>query len=163
MAIRPDLRVGDADRERAASALREHYVAGRLNQEEFQERLDATFAAKTERDLTVIAQDLPGGLTTAPPPAATSRAHRGGAGHGESRAVDHGQSTQRQARRPRRALLGTLGAALASWLILTSVVLVWLPGFPVPGRIAIFVAIFALIRRLFRRIARGPGIPRRPF
>lgn len=53
------LRIGDADREAAAAALREHFAQGRLTLEEFQHRLAAVFAAKTDRDLARICADLP--------------------------------------------------------------------------------------------------------
>src|SRR3989442_1320300 len=59
MAAASDLRIGDADREAAAGALREHFAHGRLTLEEFQHRLELVFAAKTDRDLAAITRDLP--------------------------------------------------------------------------------------------------------
>jgi hypothetical protein len=56
----PQLRASDSDRDRVASMLREHHAAGRLTADEFQERLDATFAAKTLGDLDKLMADLPG-------------------------------------------------------------------------------------------------------
>ncbi|HET9897992.1 MAG TPA: DUF1707 domain-containing protein [Streptosporangiaceae bacterium] len=53
------IRIGDADREATATSLREHFSHGRLTMEEFQERLDATFAAKTDVDLAKVTEDLP--------------------------------------------------------------------------------------------------------
>ena len=44
----PKIRCGDADRERTAALLREHHAAGRLTAEEFHERLDKAYAAKTQ-------------------------------------------------------------------------------------------------------------------
>jgi Domain of unknown function (DUF1707) len=41
MATRPDMRIGDADREATVASLREHYATGRLSLEEFNQRLDA--------------------------------------------------------------------------------------------------------------------------
>ncbi|GAA0912450.1 DUF1707 domain-containing protein [Nonomuraea longicatena] len=55
-----DLRIGDAEREQTTASLREHYAQGRLTPEELDERLDATLAAKTFRDLDSITADLPG-------------------------------------------------------------------------------------------------------
>jgi Domain of unknown function (DUF1707) len=49
----------DADRDRVASALREHLAADRLTIEEFDERLDRAFAAKTLGDLEQVVADLP--------------------------------------------------------------------------------------------------------
>ncbi|MDR2984625.1 MAG: DUF1707 domain-containing protein [Nocardiopsaceae bacterium] len=64
------LRIGDADREAAAEALREHFAQGRLTMEEFGHRLELIFAAKTDRDLAAITADLP---PAALPPTAESR------------------------------------------------------------------------------------------
>jgi hypothetical protein len=55
----PKLRASDADRDRAASLLREHHAAGRLTAEEFSERLDAAYAAKTLGDISELLADLP--------------------------------------------------------------------------------------------------------
>ena len=59
MATTSGLRIGDADREAAAAALREHFAQGRLTMDEFQHRLEFVFAAKTDRDLAAITRDLP--------------------------------------------------------------------------------------------------------
>jgi hypothetical protein len=55
----PDLRVSDSDRERAAAALSAHYAAGRLNDAELDERLNAVYAALTESEVKAILADLP--------------------------------------------------------------------------------------------------------
>ena len=54
-----DLRVSDADRDRALAALSEHYQAGRLTLEEFEERSEQTLKSKTARELTGLFTDLP--------------------------------------------------------------------------------------------------------
>lgn len=54
------IRASDADRNRSAAALSTHYAAGRLTLEEFQERLDQAYAAKTLGDLDDLMTDLPG-------------------------------------------------------------------------------------------------------
>lgn len=59
MAHDPQLRVSDEDRDRAAALLREHHALGRLTAEEFSERLDKTFAAKTIGDMDPLLRDLP--------------------------------------------------------------------------------------------------------
>jgi Domain of unknown function (DUF1707) len=56
----PNLRASDADREATADRLREHHTDGRLDQDEFQERLDKCFAAKTVGELAELTRDLPG-------------------------------------------------------------------------------------------------------
>jgi hypothetical protein len=55
----PNLRASDADREAMADRLRKHHTDGRLDQDEFQERLDRCFAAKTVGELTELTRDLP--------------------------------------------------------------------------------------------------------
>jgi hypothetical protein len=60
-----DLRVGDADRDRAVTELSGHFQAGRLTLEEFDERSDQALKAKTARDLTGLFTDLPSGPATA--------------------------------------------------------------------------------------------------
>jgi len=55
----PNLRASDADRERTVSLLREHHAEGRLDMEEFHERLNAAYAAKTLGDLNALLADLP--------------------------------------------------------------------------------------------------------
>jgi hypothetical protein len=56
----PNLRASDADREATADRLREHHTDGRIDPEEFQERLDRCFAAKTLGELADLTRDLPG-------------------------------------------------------------------------------------------------------
>jgi Domain of unknown function (DUF1707) len=53
------LRAGDRDRDAVGEILREHHVAGRLDAEEFQERLDRCYAAKTYTELDDLVADLP--------------------------------------------------------------------------------------------------------
>lgn len=52
-------RVSDADRDRVAEFLREAAAVGRLDHEELEERLEATFSAKVYADLTPLVIDLP--------------------------------------------------------------------------------------------------------
>ena len=56
----PRIRASDADRDRTAALLREHHAEGRLTAEEFNERLDQAYAAKTVGDLDRLLADLPG-------------------------------------------------------------------------------------------------------
>jgi len=71
----PLVRIGTAEREAAASALSEHFAAGRLDQDELEERLDRAYAAKTGADLEPLFQDLP--RPAAPMPAEPVRAPGG--------------------------------------------------------------------------------------
>jgi hypothetical protein len=62
----PDLRASDADREQVAGILRDALAEGRLDMEEFEERLDATYKARTYGELTPITRDLPAAGVTVP-------------------------------------------------------------------------------------------------
>ena len=55
----PRIRASDDDRERTVTLLREHHAAGRLTVEEFNERMDKAYAAKTLGDLDALMADLP--------------------------------------------------------------------------------------------------------
>ena len=59
MAETEHLRASDLDREQAAEALREHFAAGRLDGGEFEERLQAIYAARTRGELDALSADLP--------------------------------------------------------------------------------------------------------
>ena len=54
----PDLRLSDADRDDAIARLSEHYAAGRLDKDEFDERSDAVWTARTGADLAPVFADL---------------------------------------------------------------------------------------------------------
>jgi Domain of unknown function (DUF1707) len=54
-----DLRVSDAERTEVADLLSQHYGDGRLDQAEFDQRLDQAMHAKTYRDLSGLFDDLP--------------------------------------------------------------------------------------------------------
>ena len=54
------LRVGDSEREAVAGILRAQYVAGRLDSDEFEQRLERCLAAKTYADLDTLLADFPG-------------------------------------------------------------------------------------------------------
>jgi hypothetical protein len=55
----PRMRIADSDRERAMADLAGHYAEGRLEHEEYDERLDAIWTARTRADLAVLFSDLP--------------------------------------------------------------------------------------------------------
>ena len=70
---RGDLRVSDADRDRAVAELSEHFQAGRLTQEEFEDRSGRALQARTGNELSELFTDLPQGQAGAGlPPAAVS-------------------------------------------------------------------------------------------
>ena len=68
-----DIRVGDAERDQAAVVLGDHYAAGRLDHDEYAERLDAIWTARTRADLAVIFHDLPRPVQPPPPVPAPRR------------------------------------------------------------------------------------------
>jgi Domain of unknown function (DUF1707) len=162
MATQPSLRIGDRERDAVAAELQEHFAHGRLTIEEFNERLDAVFAAKTQSDLSRIISDLPHARSAGAPLPSSRSAGRaqlvsrpgdapssGWAGYDWS-----GGDWSGRARRPRRhrlAALATLLAALASWLIVMDYFTTSL-RFPLPGRIGLLIGIFAIIRGLLRRV-----------
>lgn len=53
------MRASDRDRDRTAEQLREHHAAGRLDAEEFADRLDKVYQARTIGDLDELTADLP--------------------------------------------------------------------------------------------------------
>ena len=53
------LRISDADREAAVDLLSEQYAVGRLSKDEFDERSDAVWSARTRGDLAPLFADLP--------------------------------------------------------------------------------------------------------
>jgi hypothetical protein len=120
MASDPRIRASDDDRDRTASLLREHHAAGRLDAEEFNERLDQTFAAKTVGELDGLLSDLPSidlyrlpdhGLPRRPPvPGASS--------HAEALAAAAG------AARPHGRFSPAWQAAWGSWLSVSAVLIV---------------------------------------
>jgi hypothetical protein len=140
MATGPDLRIGDAEREAAAAGLREHYAQGRLTLEEFNQRLDTVFKATTQRHLNQVTQDLPRATAPSAPLAVVGAS--GYSGEGQDEQWGH-------QRRSRFGVFPLIIAALGAWLVLFDLNL---RMFPWPGKLAIFLAIFAAIRGVLRRV-----------
>ena len=61
-----DVRVGDRERESAQAALAEHLTAGRLDLDEYTQRVDRCLAARTRRELLALFDDLPEPLPDLP-------------------------------------------------------------------------------------------------
>ena len=53
-----DLRVSDAERQATADQLKAHFTAGRLDMDEYDERLQRALSARTGRDLHDLVRDL---------------------------------------------------------------------------------------------------------
>ena len=58
-ALTPGMRASDEDRERVVAELRDHAVAGRLDTDEFEQRLQVAYAARTTDELQALRRDLP--------------------------------------------------------------------------------------------------------
>jgi hypothetical protein len=122
----PKIRASDADRDRTAALLREHHAAGRLDLEEFNERLDKAYAAKTVGELDALMADLPA-IDLYQLPDASMRRGRGGGSGG-------GGDVRLPWFRPPGALMAADGrfspawqAAWGSWLSIASIcVVIWL-------------------------------------
>lgn len=56
-----DLRVSDADRDRAITELTEHFQAGRITTDELEERSGLALRARTGKELAALFADLPAG------------------------------------------------------------------------------------------------------
>lgn len=141
MVTGPDLRVGDDDREATAAALREHYAQGRLTLEEFNQRIEAAFAAITRSQLTALTRDLPPVVAAARPLVPEPGVRQERTGH------EHGPRSG-----SRLGLFPALIAAFATWLLIVGL---HLSLFPLPGKLAIFLLIFGVVRGVFRRIWRS--------
>lgn len=73
----PNLRVSDAERTQVADALSKHFADGRLDQAEFDERMQRAMGAKTRGDLAGLFDDLPPLVpTTSAPPESKRRPGR---------------------------------------------------------------------------------------
>jgi hypothetical protein len=66
----------DAERERSVSALRDAVAEGRLTLEEFSERVDLAYAARTDVELSGLVRDLPAGRSEPALPADSREEHR---------------------------------------------------------------------------------------
>jgi Domain of unknown function (DUF1707) len=72
------IRIGDAERDQAVAVLSEHFVAGRLTQEEFEERSDQATRARYAGDLSPLFADLPDPAASQPGPQRWSPGFRPG-------------------------------------------------------------------------------------
>jgi hypothetical protein len=128
-----DLRVSDADRDRVISELTEHFQAGRLTTEEFDERSGRALRAKTESDVTELLVDLPAQRGDVTSPAASKPV--AGQGPGQVRLL--------AARRPVFAVVA-VAAAVAVLTGLTSGHHAVLGGVPV---LFVIFVVLRLVRR----------------
>jgi len=59
-----EMRASDADRQRVLAALQRHTTDGRLTLDEFAERADVVYAARTLGELAAVTRDLPNPRST---------------------------------------------------------------------------------------------------
>jgi Domain of unknown function (DUF1707) len=59
MSLTPEPRIGDSERDEAIAVLGEHYAAGRITKEEYDERSGFALRARTAADLRPLFVDLP--------------------------------------------------------------------------------------------------------
>lgn len=75
---RPEMRASDTERERIAELLRDAVAEGRLEMDEFEQRLDTAYKARTHGELEPLVQDLPApGSAVAPVGSSAPAALRG--------------------------------------------------------------------------------------
>jgi hypothetical protein len=163
-----DLRVSDADRDRACFELSEAFRAGRLTAEEFDQRSGQALSARTGSELTALLTDLPLDDVLAVRAAAVERDRRvqgtriaiGLSTAGAlffacgsvAAALSHGPTLQQ--RKMFEQMAASHGFPVHSWLPN--------PGFNWPGTIApavIAVLLVVLIVFLRRRLNRAKGSP----
>jgi hypothetical protein len=60
----PAVRASDGERERTVDILRAHAADGRLTVDEFSQRVDVAYAARTRTELDALVSDLPGDVDT---------------------------------------------------------------------------------------------------
>ncbi|MFC9249157.1 DUF1707 domain-containing protein [Streptomyces sp. NPDC057136] len=68
------MRASDAERDRVAERLREAVAEGRLEMDEFEQRLDAAYKARTHGELAPLVRDIPAPGSTVEPAGAASPA-----------------------------------------------------------------------------------------
>jgi hypothetical protein len=101
-----DLRIGDAERDAAVTALGEHFAAGRIDAQEYEDRSSAAWAARSAGALEPLFEDLP-------------------APHPHTPAV--GPPTRPEARRPAWGPRMPPLPMIALWVTLAVVIGPWFP------------------------------------
>ena len=155
--------VTDADRDTVTVQLREHYAAGRLSLDEFQDRLDAVYRAQTARQLGTVTGSLPHeGVVI--PPGASWGSYPGGY------PLNVAKMRAAMARAGRRIMLAfgvvTAGSLLVLTLLIIAFMVHGLLGVVVGALLAILAvgvaavgAVLWLARRLWLRHAWIEAVP----
>jgi len=132
----PNMRVSDAERAEVADRLSKHYSDGRLDEAEFNERIDQAMRAKTHADLSGLLTDLP-----ASEPSGTAKA---GQASGTAAPVPRPRPARRNHRFLELVLIVVV--AVIAWNILVHSFIPWL-----------LVGVIAVLWLLY-----GPRRQRRP-
>jgi hypothetical protein len=122
------IRASDQDRDRTAQLLREHHAVGRLDADEFTERLDKVFSAKTIGDLDELTADLPA-VDPYPLPTSTLSRRAPGGGLPAASALD---AMSRGRGRFSPAWQAAWGSWFCTSLVLTVIWLLTGAGYPWP-------------------------------
>jgi len=155
------MRVSDGEREATAAELREHYATGRLTTEELNERLDRAFGAKTRGELAGVMRDLPSLRPHATSLADTSQPSAGNGRFGYppgNRGWGGQDGNGGPGWGPGRAA-GSSFSLFVAFCVLAAFGLMAVFSFGGSGGrplgIALLIAAFALLRRLFFRRRRS--------
>jgi hypothetical protein len=132
------MRVSDAERSEVADHLSKHYGDGRLDEAEFNRRLDLAMHATIQSDLDGLFADLPGGG----PPGLQHDPAPGPQGPGSQSPAAPGGGRARRGGRPGRPLSLRRVASLALLVVITIVVAHALAHLFIPW-VLIAVLIFA--------------------
>ncbi|MEV6601246.1 DUF1707 domain-containing protein [Actinoplanes sp. NPDC051346] len=151
------MRAGDADREAVAERLRTALNEGRLDLHEYDERLQAVYAAKTYGDLFGLTTDLPGTipaqraqLVPQPPEPEPTSGHVHHGPHGE-RHIHHGKSHGKKSKADGAPWVSSYGG-----VVLVCVV-VWAMSSMASGHWQYFWPGWMLIPLIFGIIGRSTG------
>ena len=137
-----DVRASDAERAEVADRLSRHYQEGRLDQAEFNERLDRAMNAKTRADFNGLFFDLPD-----LPDAADQNGQSGQRGPVSGSAFNPGRIQQRQARRHSINYVLFLGFVVAVTVIVAHSLMHWY----LPWVLVAVVAFLCLRNQQMRR------------
>ena len=159
----PSVRASDAERERAATSLRDHLADGRLTLDELAERLDRVYAAKTRAELEAVTADMPQRARSS---VSTKRPRR------YLVAIMSGiERSQRWRLAPHTAVIAVMGGAHLDLRAAeiegpdASISCVALMGgidIIVPEGVEVEVSGFGLLGGVADEVARGPSIPGAP-
>jgi hypothetical protein len=160
-----DLRVSDADRDRALSELSEAFQAGRITAREFDQRSGQVLQARTGEELIVLLADLPLDRAPAAPAGVLEPAHRVLAARitmgasavtaislaavAATNALSHGSRPSLQQRELAREILARMGLSIRLPPVPPAPGFDWV-GTITPGAIAVLLIVLIIFLRVTR-------------